>query len=984
MSVTNEFPVIVARDRHVVLGFSLVLSLLLAAGCRREPAEPVLPRTVAPPPVVVPAPVIPQGPEVPSQPDVILEPGKREFPGAVPTPFLYYRDPVARTVMVSGLWDHWLARYPMTCRGGLWSLDVRTLALAAGRYEFKFIVNGEWEPGANRGLAVGEQHWLERPPDVILDARIEEASRIAVYLKQAVASLSNVTVSVEPPVPIRTVTLKPNQDRRALAGFMVSGSYIVFCFDDKIHRAGLSSNDVVFVAGTFNGWNSQLWRLDWVGNGVWQKAFAVGDALIGNTEGRFKFVINGTRWIGPRMDAPNVMVDEGGNMNFRLNPGASRGSVIEIGTASPIALSNTFTLVVSNLAERVIRLPIRPGAILDAMRTHVPLGVALDRRNDRARVSVFAPRASRMALLVSDQSLVPIRPGAPARGWTPMSLDPAEGVWTGDWSGVSKTVYYGFRVDGTQGAGEAFDVAAFVGDPYARAVVSENGPCILVDPAATNSWFGGWSDGAFTPPARQDMVIYEAHVRDLTIDPSSGVPAPLRGTFEGVLATKDTGTGLDHLKALGVNMIEFMPVQEFDNGKNAPGWGYSPDYYFAPESSYGRMPASGSQYYEFKRMVNELHRRGFGVILDVVYNHAGGANSFGRLDRRVYFRLDGEDGYSNFSGCGNDLRTESPILRRLIVENIVYWIKEHHVDGFRFDLAELIDMETMLAVQDAARAANPNVVLISEPWSLRGDQKRALKGTAWAAWNNEYTFPVRGFIKGQGRSDDVLKAITGSTELWTSNPLQSVNYFESHDDMALTDELSMTAGRDGRLLNMADAARNRLAATLLFTSLGIPMVAEGQEFLRSKHGIRNTFADGDPINALVWTDRWRPLAREALAYYQGMIRLRQSPAGASLRLAETPPAGYYDWITPSSGQLLGYRINTRHERPGSAFIVLANASQRDGSFDMDIPAGRWTLVGDGHTVDLTGKGVSPMVLAGGTGKHITVPALTAYVFMDGK
>jgi hypothetical protein len=125
------------------------------------------------------------------------------------------------------------------------------------------------------------------------------------------------------------------------------------------------------------------------------------------------------------------------------------------------------------------------------------------------------------------------------------------------------------------------------------------------------------------------------------------------------------------------------------------------------------------------------------------------------------------------------------------------------------------------------------------------------------------------------------------------------------------------------------------------------------------------------------------MAREALAYYQGMIRLRQSPEGASLRLSETPPSGYYDWFTPGSGQLLGFRINVRHERPGRAFVVLVNASQRDEPFEVEFPAGRWKLVGDGHTVDLTGKGVCPMSIVGGAKNRIRVPALTAYVLMDG-
>ena len=867
----------------------------------------------------------------------------------------------------------------MLRRDNLWVLDVRPLHLPAGRYEFKFIVDGEWEPGANRLLAVGEQGWLERPPDLVLDARIEEASRINLYLKEGLASISNLTVRLEPATPISKLSLTEGLDRKSLTGFLVSGNYVVFCFDDKVLRTGAVSNDSVYVAGTFNGWNSQSWKLEGVGGGVWTRAFPAADAKLNQSEGRFKFVVNGTRWIGPRADAPNAVVDEDGNMNFRLGSDYSRGAVISIETEKPVALSNSFTVVISNLASRVLRQPVRPGLVLDRFDPRGSMGYLPDRLPDWGNVTVFAPRASGVKLVTSGTPTALATAGATG---IPMQYSPAEGTWSGSWGANSLKRYYGFKVEGPQGGGESFDATALAGDPYARAVVSEDGPCIAIQAKATNHWFEGWTDGAFKAPAIRDMVIYETHVRDLTIDPSSQVPEALRGKFEGVLASRNTGTGLDHLRALGINMIEFMPIQEFDNGTNAPGWGYSPDFYFAPESSYGRAPLAGSQYFEFKHMVNELHRRGFGVILDVVYNHVGGANSFGRLDRRVYFRLDAEDGYSNFSGCGNDLRTESPALRRLIVDNIVYWIREHHVDGFRFDLAELVDMETLMAVQEAARAANPNIILISEPWSFRGDHKRALKGTRWAAWNNEFTHPVRGFIQGQGRSDMVPKAIMGSVELWTANPLQSVNYFESHDDMALADELSTSPGRDGRLLNQNDAARNRLAATILFTSAGIPMISEGQEFLRSKHGIRNTFADGDAVNALRWTDRDRPLAREALAYYQAMIRLRLSAEGASLRLSEIPTPDYYDWILPGSGQLIGYRINARHINPGRAFIVVVNAGTRDDAIEIDIPQGRWKLIGDGHNVDPTGLRVKPMAVAGGSRIRIQVPALTAYLFMD--
>jgi pullulanase/glycogen debranching enzyme len=526
----------------------------------------------------------------------------------------------------------------------------------------------------------------------------------------------------------------------------------------------------------------------------------------------------------------------------------------------------------------------------------------------------------------------------------------ADGVWEAAREGLDVGRHYAFRVDGPAGAGEGFDAGAPVGDPYALAAAHAHGLPLVIDPAATNAWFPGGPPDGFRAPAATDLVIYEAHVRDLTSDPSSGVAPALRGTYPGLTASAGTGAALDHLAALGVNAIQFLPVAEFGNGTNDHGWGYNTVYFFAPEASYGTDPLRGSAYHEFKQLVRELHRRGFAVILDVVYNHVGEPNLFHRIDRPYYFRLDPDLGYRNASGCGNEFRSEAPMARRLIVDNVRYWMREHGVDGFRFDLAELIDLETLMAVRDAARELNPNVILISEPWSLRGDHKRALRGTGWAAWNNEFRDPAKHFALGRGDRDRLVKAVAGSVATWTAEPRQSVNYLESHDDSALADELSGRPDRDGRVPTEEAAARNRLAATLLFTSLGIPMIGEGQEFLRSKGGRHNTFAGGDAVNALRWADRQQPLAAEALAYYAGLIRLRRSPAGASLRLGDAPPPGYVEWILPPGETALGYAINGRRERPGAAFVVLANAGDAPFAFDVNWPPGAWRQVGDGRRI----------------------------------
>lgn len=304
------------------------------------------------------------------------------------------------------------------------------------------------------------------------------------------------------------------------------------------------------------------------------------------------------------------------------------------------------------------------------------------------------------------------------------------------------------------------------------------------------------------------------------------------------------------------------------------------------------------------------------------------------------------------------------------------------MNGFRFDLAELIDLETMMAIRDAARAVNPKVLLISEPWSFRGENKAQLTGTGWSAWNNDFRYACKDFVAGRGDREWMRNCIFGSVDTWASDPLQPVNYVESHDDMTLADELCTAPGHDGRNLIESDVKQNRLAATLIFTSLGIPMLAEGQEFLRSKRGISNSYNKGDVINALNWEDRDRPLAREALAYYRGLIQLRNSPKGASFRVAERPPPSYYKWLRPNEKHALGYIVNAPQMHKGNGFIVLVNASADPVNFAVPVPAGTWRMIGDGETLNPDGLEGKPVV-SRPRKASISVPGISSVILMDG-
>lgn len=922
-------------------------------------------------------------------------PTLRSIPGEEPTPFLLYENSSARTVAMGTSGDRWAGRHPLQPRRGrTWALDIRPLKLRFGRHEYKFIVDGEWEPGENRILHINENGLLERPPDVIKSARVQTTNLIELLLKTSVKDPSALRVASDPPLAIRELRLSSPREDGYVSGYVIQGPLITFYFNPTQYGVKMDPDDVVTVAGNFNHWDAgsrgSLWQLrDPRGTGLWEMTIQWAGLRIPTDEDslQFKFVINGERWLAAPPHAPNAEDDGKGNVNLRIDLASSGGTTLQIHTDTPLKLTQNYLLMIDGLADRRVFQMTSPGDLMDTLYSDKELGVILDRVNGTTTYRLFAPRATSVHLCLYDRPEYEIR--APKqqrvepRERYPLWRDPADHVWEVTLLGLDIGRYYSFNVAGPEGNAEGFLPEAQIGDPYARAVaIDSDYNNIVIDPEETNEWFAGWTDDAYRAPAHEDMIIYETHVRDMTMHPSSKVPPALRGTYAGLLASEGTGTGLDHLKSIGVNMIELLPVQEFHNPGNEYDWGYATAFFFAPEASYGRDAAKGSQYYEFKNLVNELHRKGFGVVLDVVYNHVGSPNVFSMIDRKYYFRLNPDYTFSNFSGVGNDVRSEAPMMRRLIIDNICYLMKEFHIDGFRFDLAELIDMETLMQLREEAIKINPDVLLISEPWSFRGTHKYELTGTGWSAWNDDFRYTVKGLAMGERNLERLRKVLTGSGELWTANPMQAVNYVESHDDMSLADELTTRPDRDGRRLQTRDVAANRLTATVLFTSLGIPMLQSGQEFLRSKKGISNTYNRGDEVNALRWTDRDRPAAAEALAYYKALMQLRQSPAGASFRVTRKPPPTYYRWIETRNAQALGYIVNSPRVHPGNSFIVLLNASHESVSFPVPIPAGQWRLIGNGR--ELNPEGLPKVnAIQGPVNTNIRVPSLSSVILMDG-
>ncbi|GAA0384196.1 glycogen debranching protein GlgX [Microbispora corallina] len=462
-----------------------------------------------------------------------------------------------------------------------------------------------------------------------------------------------------------------------------------------------------------------------------------------------------------------------------------------------------------------------------------------------------------------------------------------------------ETLEYGYRADGPfrPREGHRFDPGAILLDPYATLVGGREEWGAPHDPVypyrariALDDF--DWEDDRPPGVAPEDTVVYELHVRGFTRHPSSGVQAP--GTFAG-LAER-----LPYLARLGVTCVELMPVFEFDELDNPRGllnyWGYNPVGFFAPKASYAASGPYGMQVDEFKNLVKQAHRAGLEIVLDVVFNHTaegderGRAISFRGLDNSAYYMLTPDGHYYNFSGTGNTMNCNHPVVREFVLDCLRHWAAEFHVDGFRFDLAAILGR-----APDGTVLANPPLLeslahdpvlnhckLIAEAWDAAGLYQVGSfpSYSRWSEWNGRYRDAVRRFVKGDlGTAGELAARMTGSTDLYGSRgPVASVNFVTSHDGFTLRDlvsydrkhnELNGEDNRDGDSANHSwncghegptddpgvlalRARQSRNALLLLLTSHGIPMLLAGDEMGRTQHGNNNAYCHDGPEWWLDW------------------------------------------------------------------------------------------------------------------------------------
>ena len=618
--------------------------------------------------------------------------------------------------------------------------------------------------------------------------------------------------------------------------------------------------------------------------------------------------------------------------------------------------------------------------------------------------AVWAPTARALDVRIYDD--------AATDKYTVISMEAGKhGEWTASVKGDAAGKYYLFAVHfANPDISRDDDIVNLVLDPYARATSANSARCLIYNPDKVNGDVPGWSQDWYVPLKRNtDAVIYEMHTRDMSIDASSGVVDEYKGKYLGLVQSGTRGpanvsTTLDHLQELGITHAHLLPVNDYGVGDERQktsqydwyDWGYDPALYNNPEGSYATNADNSARQQEFKRMVQQFHSVGMGVICDVVYNHTyqTGEGQFSVFDKIIpyyYYRVDDYGGYYNGSGCGNDVASEKPMVRRFIVDSCTYWVSEYHVDGLRFDLMGLLDRETMLEVYKRVKQLNPSALIYGEGWDIPtgipSDQRMTqfyVQNTGIASFNDGIRDNLKGdvfkqtegsFIQGlppyQGM--DRLKAQImgqstgrGDTGILVATPNESVNYVSAHDNACIWDKLKYTNPKD---TDEQIKRMDKFAAAIIFTAQGIPFYSEGDDFGRTKQGNDNSYDNNKPnINPVDWGLKNRN--KDMFLYYKGLISLRKShPAFRMDNKLDVDKS--YNFIQKVPASVVAYTINgdAAHDR-WRTILVVYNGSDKTIRIKK---SGPWNIV-----VDDTHAGTDIIAQAKSTLLVAPLSALVAY------
>ncbi|MCA6078846.1 type I pullulanase [Fulvivirga sedimenti] len=546
-------------------------------------------------------------------------------------------------------------------------------------------------------------------------------------------------------------------------------------------------------------------------------------------------------------------------------------------------------------------------------------------------------------------------------------------------------------------------------DIHARAVGVNGNRGMIIDLEETNP--EGWETDVRPPLGNYtDIIIYELHVRDISNHPSSNIQHA--GKYLGLTETgtknqQGDATGLDHISELGVTHVHLLPafdhrsIDETRLDEPQYNWGYDPQNYNVPEGSFSTNPYDGRvRIREFKEMVQALHKQGLRVILDVVYNHTGQTleSNFSQLVPGYFYRQNPDGTFSDASACGNETASDREMMRKFMIESVKYWANEYHLDGFRFDLMGIHDIETMNEISYELRRIDPSIFVYGEGWTAGNsplpEPQRALKKHTYqmphvAAFSDDIRDGLKGsvfehedtgFASGKpGMKESVKFGIVASTqhpqvdyeqvnysdEPWAAQPSQTINYVSCHDNHTLFDRLTISrpdASPD------EIAQMHKLANTVVLTSQGVPFLHAGVDFMRTKFGVENSYNSPDSINVINW-DR-KTQYRDHFEYYQALIALRK--AHPAFRMDEQSKiAENLKFISIEDPHVLSYVLNGQASGDSwNTILLVFNGSGDNKTYQL--PEGSWTMVNNGKKIDPAGLGKKS--------GSVPLPAYSALIF----
>jgi len=719
------------------------------------------------------------------------------------------------------------------------------------------------------------------------------------------------------------------------------------------------ADGTVSVAGPFNDWGKAIdmerWALSPVcvdGAEGFELSVATDEVFGSADEVEFKFLRDGGRWVEPPHDADNILRSASNHRNLVVSRLRTDKHVFRFyaADADPAAAPVRMIFETPELLELGDILASDP---LDVLEPPGNFGALVGVRSTQFRV--FAPRAR--AVEVSWSS--------PEGGASYLLALKPEGQ--GEWSATHPENLTGSHYWVSVSAGEADTQERFgesqLVDPWARAVVGpQQAAGIIIGPES----LAPFADG-FMPPPVEDLVILEGHLRDL-LGLAEGAPAA--GGYRD-LARYIRSQG-NYLRALGVNALELLPCAEFEHAaKEEYHWGYMPVSAFGVANQYASAPGTVA-IEEFRDLVRACHEAGLAVIMDVVLNHFGSPNGLGAIDAPYYYRVDPQGELTNWSGCGNDVRAEAPMLKRLVHAALRHWTETLGVDGVRLDLAELLGTPLLREIEADFRVRAPHKILIAEPWSFRGHAARDLDDSTWTSWDDAFREFLPAYVRGNAKAADLLHHVAACA----IRPSARLRYAQSHDDMAWLDRITERAGSDALDPAPKDVLRTRMMHVVLLCAAGVPMLCAGQDFLMTKRGVSNTWRRGD-LNRLdpVRLERFRA-EHEFVAR---LVGFRLSAAGAAMRPRQAVTAGWMQVTHQEGGEAFVAVLNADGAL-GSGRVLLA-CNPHDHEVSLDLPrTGHWTpVVLSPFPSCLHAPGPVPRIEAG----RVVLPPLASAVWSAG-